>query len=249
MGDTKSHPPARPISSQSHRSLAFGNGPTTRSSQRSPVVDWVSYSTFHPYSLTRRLSLTPLRIHNSSTESTQRAHPHAPRVVLLLFNTTRMCCCCSTQRAHAPDPQARGPLSLWTEVWPTQPVLTQPDNRINTGRFFSQELMSLLFLLLETPGGAGSVQFSSVQFSSSPTTNTPTASLESTFDRLLIEASIRLSVVYVVTELSRDTFTQAHGHTDEPHLPGAGTGTYARSIRNHAKCNSQRRLDYGVRLE
>jgi len=30
--------------------------------------------------------------------------------VLLLFNTTR---------AHSPDPQARGPLSLWTEVWPT----------------------------------------------------------------------------------------------------------------------------------
>jgi hypothetical protein len=29
--------------------------------------------------------------------------------MLLLFNTTR---------AHSPDPQARGPLSLWTEVWP-----------------------------------------------------------------------------------------------------------------------------------
>jgi hypothetical protein len=37
--------------------------------------------------------------------------------LLLLFNTTR---------AHTPDPQARGPLSLWTEVWPTQPVLTHP---------------------------------------------------------------------------------------------------------------------------
>jgi len=36
------------------------------------------------------------------------------------------CCCCSTQRAHAPDPQARGPLSQWTEVWPTPPMLTQP---------------------------------------------------------------------------------------------------------------------------
>ena len=36
--------------------------------------------------------------------------------LLLLFNTTR---------AHSPDPQARGPLSLWTEVWPTQLVLTQ----------------------------------------------------------------------------------------------------------------------------
>ena len=23
-------------------------------------------------------------------------------------------CCCSTQRAQPPDPQARGPLSLWT---------------------------------------------------------------------------------------------------------------------------------------
>ena len=34
--------------------------------------------------------------------------------MLLLFNTTR---------AHTPDPQAREPLSLWTEVWPTQPVL------------------------------------------------------------------------------------------------------------------------------
>jgi len=33
--------------------------------------------------------------------------------LLLLFNTTRT----------SPDPQAREPLSLWTEVWPTQPVL------------------------------------------------------------------------------------------------------------------------------
>ena len=32
------------------------------------------------------------------------------------------CCCCSTQRADAPDPQAQEPLSLWTEVWPTQPA-------------------------------------------------------------------------------------------------------------------------------
>ena len=32
-------------------------------------------------------------------------------LLLLLFNTTR---------AHTPDPQARGPRSLWTEVWPTQ---------------------------------------------------------------------------------------------------------------------------------
>ncbi len=39
----------------------------------------------------------------------------------------RCCCCCSTQRAHAPDPQAREPLSLWTEVWPTQPVLTRTE--------------------------------------------------------------------------------------------------------------------------
>ena len=61
--------------------------------------------------------------------------------LLLLFNTTRTtsgppstgaaiamdggvadtqpvnpCCCCSTQRAHSPDPQAREPRSLWTEV-------------------------------------------------------------------------------------------------------------------------------------
>ena len=35
------------------------------------------------------------------------------------------CCCCSTQRAQPPDPQARGPLSLWTEAWPTQPAITQ----------------------------------------------------------------------------------------------------------------------------
>ena len=34
---------------------------------------------------------------------------------VLLFSTTR--------RARATD-QARGPLSLWTKVWPTQPVLT-----------------------------------------------------------------------------------------------------------------------------
>ena len=38
-------------------------------------------------------------------------------LLLLLFNTTR---------AHTPDPQAQEPLSQWTEVWPTQPVLTQP---------------------------------------------------------------------------------------------------------------------------
>ena len=41
---------------------------------------------------------------------------------LLLLNTTPR-----AARARArtsPDPQAREPLSLWTEVWPTQPVLT-----------------------------------------------------------------------------------------------------------------------------
>ena len=27
------------------------------------------------------------------------------------------------KRAHSPDPQARGPLSLWTEVWPTHNLL------------------------------------------------------------------------------------------------------------------------------
>ena len=42
------------LSSQSHRSLAFGNGPTTRSSQRSPVVDWVSQY------------LSPIQSHTSS---------------------------------------------------------------------------------------------------------------------------------------------------------------------------------------
>ena len=42
-----------------------------------------------------------------------------PRLLLLL----------PTQRAHAPDPQAREPLSLWTEVWPTQPVPTQRTRR------------------------------------------------------------------------------------------------------------------------
>jgi len=44
-------------------------------------------------------------------------------VPLLLLNTTRF----------APGPQAREPLSLWTEVWPTQPVLTQR-TRVNTSR-------------------------------------------------------------------------------------------------------------------
>ena len=44
------------------------------------------------------------------------------------------CCCCSTQRAQPPDPQARGPLSLWTEVWPTQPAITQAVNRRHGGR-------------------------------------------------------------------------------------------------------------------
>ena len=38
-------------------------------------------------------------------------------LLLLLSNTTR---------AHTPDPQARESQSPWTEVWPTQPVLTQP---------------------------------------------------------------------------------------------------------------------------
>ena len=40
-------------------------------------------------------------------------------------NSALPCCCCSTQRANSPDPQAQEPLSLWTEVWPTQPVRTQ----------------------------------------------------------------------------------------------------------------------------
>ena len=49
-------------------------------------------------------------------------------LLLLLFNTTRTtsgapCCCCSTQRAQPPDPQAREPLSLWTEAWPTHNLL------------------------------------------------------------------------------------------------------------------------------
>ena len=43
------------------------------------------------------------------------------------------CCSCETHSAQPPDPQARGPLSLhvwhslrlWTEVWPTQPAITQ----------------------------------------------------------------------------------------------------------------------------
>ena len=32
-------------------------------------------------------------------------------------------CCCAVKhkRTHAPGPQAQEPLSLWTEVWPTQP--------------------------------------------------------------------------------------------------------------------------------
>ena len=33
------------------------------------------------------------------------------------------CCCCSTQRAQPPDPQAREPLSLWMEAWPTHNLL------------------------------------------------------------------------------------------------------------------------------
>ena len=45
-------------------------------------------------------------------------------LLLLLFNTTR----------KPPDPQARGPLSLWTEVWPTQPAITQAVNRRHGGR-------------------------------------------------------------------------------------------------------------------
>ena len=35
----------------------------------------------------------------------------------------KCCCCCSTQRAQPPDPQAREPLSLWTEAWPTHNLL------------------------------------------------------------------------------------------------------------------------------
>ena len=34
--------------------------------------------------------------------------------MLLLFNTTRR----ARARAQPPDPQARGPLSLWTVAWP-----------------------------------------------------------------------------------------------------------------------------------
>ena len=49
--------------------------------------------------------------------STRRAHTPDPQAL-------DSCCCCSTRRAHTPDPQAQEPLSLWTEVWPTQPMLT-----------------------------------------------------------------------------------------------------------------------------
>jgi len=38
-----------------------------------------------------------------------------------------------TQRARSPDPQARGPLSQWTEAWPTQPAITQTVNRRRAG--------------------------------------------------------------------------------------------------------------------
>ena len=50
-------------------------------------------------------------------------------------NTHYTCFYCSTQRVRPPDPQARGPLSLWTEVWPTHPVLTLSLTRIY--RYFS----------------------------------------------------------------------------------------------------------------
>ena len=40
--------------------------------------------------------------------------------MLLLFNTTRTR---ARARAQPPDPQAPGPLSLWTEAWPTHPAI------------------------------------------------------------------------------------------------------------------------------
>ena len=50
-------------------------------------------------------------------------------LLLLLFNTTPTAAAFqhnARAREHAPDPQARESQSPWTEVWPTQPVLTQP---------------------------------------------------------------------------------------------------------------------------
>ena len=55
----------------------------------------------------------PPLAHSFSPYVGQRMEASAARAIivvialLLLFNTTR---------AHSPDPQARGPLSLWTEV-------------------------------------------------------------------------------------------------------------------------------------
>ena len=50
-------------------------------------------------------------------------------LLLLLFNTTPTAAAFqhnARAREHAPDPQARESQSPWTEVWPSQPVLTQP---------------------------------------------------------------------------------------------------------------------------
>ena len=40
-----------------------------------------------------------------------------------------MCCCCSTQRAQPPDPQARGPLSLWTPHVSKVPIVARSTKR------------------------------------------------------------------------------------------------------------------------
>ena len=39
----------------------------------------------------------------------------------------------TTRTLRSPAPQARGPLSQWTEAWPTQPAITQAVNRRMAG--------------------------------------------------------------------------------------------------------------------
>ena len=59
---------------------------------------------------------------------------------MLLFNTTR--------RTSSEPPPITEPLSLWTEVWPTQPVQTQAVNRQSVGEEKGSAVPSVYWWLM-----------------------------------------------------------------------------------------------------
>ena len=115
-------PLPRPRSSQPAKAAASTNSTKSVASSRTfgmfPVTQSVTgtgYPVFAYFTVPPRAHVSAAAAfqHNAHTLRTPKHRSH----YLLLFNTTR---------DHIPDPQAQlhRSISPWTEVWPTQPVLT-----------------------------------------------------------------------------------------------------------------------------